>query len=81
MNRLKICTGRVCSDYGSAYLFDRAKAELAGSETALKVEPCACLGKCESAVNVRFESDKDPVDYSNVTGPGLAEILKNILKK
>ncbi len=77
MSRLKICTGKACSDHGSKYLFDRAQAEQKDFKKPLKIEPCACLGKCETAINVRLETKHKQTDFSQVTGPKLAAILKN----
>jgi NADH:ubiquinone oxidoreductase subunit E len=81
MPRLKICTGRACTDHGSKYLFDRAKAEQAEAKNPITLEPCACLGRCETAANVRAESQDKTVDYAHVDGPKIATIIKQILTK
>lgn len=76
MNQLKICSGKVCSEHGSRYLFDRANAEIKTLNLTLQIKPCACLGRCKTAVNICGEFNQKAVEYSNVTGPMLAQILK-----
>ena len=77
MVTLKICTGRTCSDHGSKYLFDRAEAENPLHKTPVQVEPCACLGRCEQAINIKVErSNRDPKILNKITGPKLAKIIQ-----
>ncbi len=77
MVTLKICTGRTCSDHGSKYLFDRAEAENCSRKTLVKIEPCACLGRCEQAINIKVERpNRDPQILNKITGPQLAKIIQ-----
>lgn len=79
MVTLKICTGRTCSDHGSKYLFDRAQAENASRKIPVKVEPCACLDRCEQAINIKVERpNKDLQILNKITGPKLAKIIKQV---
>jgi len=77
MTVIKICTGRTCSDHGSAYLFDRFKAETA-EQKHLSAKPCPCLGNCENAVNVKVESKGKATIHAFMTGPKIAALVKKI---
>lgn len=78
MTQIKICTGRACSDHGSDYLFDRFKAEKNVRSTPVSVEPCACLGSCRDAVNLKVETKNQSTIYPQMTGPKLAQLLKKL---
>lgn len=77
MTVIKICTGRTCTDHGSAYLFDRVKAEAPASKP-FTTEPCPCLGACENAVNIKVESKGQSTIHAFMTGPKIATLLKKI---
>ncbi len=78
MTVIKICTGRTCSDHGSAYLFDRFEAEKTAAQEALSTEPCPCLGHCDQAVNVKVEQPQKTQIYHQQDGPKLAQLMKKL---
>jgi NADH:ubiquinone oxidoreductase subunit E len=79
MSVIKICTGRTCSDFGSKHLFDRAEAENQTRSKKINIQPCACLGRCEQAVNIKVErTGKEALILNQITGPKLAQIMKHL---
>lgn len=68
MSHLKICAGKSCSDHGSPYLADRARAEA----PEIEIEMCGCLGQCEQAPTVVLSGTM----HHHMTGPELAKLIK-----
>jgi NADH:ubiquinone oxidoreductase subunit E len=79
MTVIKICTGRACTDHGSAYLFDRFEAETKEATSKPELEACACMGQCEQAVNLKIEEKEKTHIIGQMTGPKLANLIKKLI--
>ncbi len=81
---IKVCHGHACLKNLSNYTFDRAKSDLGITEEdggisenkKIKLEKCACQGRCDKGPIVVVEKGGQSLYHQNINPIEIAKIIK-----
>lgn len=80
---IKVCTGKRCSEKFSWYIIKRLEADkkFYHYDENIKIEPSACMGRCENWPNVNFGDEvigqQNPIKSSEILRKKIEEWKKS----
>ncbi len=88
MTTIKICHGHACTKNLASYTFDRAKSDLditdaeggQNPKKKVKLEKCACQGRCKKGPIVVVERNGRPSHHEYTNPIEMGKIIKQIKK-